>query len=491
MEESSLEGLVGYFTRVLSQNEIVRKKMSSVFPLIDFGCCLRCCLCFLSVRELSVYQQQDKVLSLVFSNFDTSENKRDAETLIIKEICVVCFGCLQNILNDDFLNNITTSIKESGYEFDNYQLNISLPASCLARQYAMYYSIVEYFRKKNECLFDDKVENDFVKVKEAMKWVLGPYLSNKHHFTFQFKSEFLVKIDYKHEETAQEGLAIISSLEKSNYKRKIYELEKEKEKEKQTNEISSKVKEGLNEMDKKKLLEGLENGGSKVETRAVFDIYFERMGVYIAGRYNKLTRNISQTPWSFGDEEEEQEQQEQEQQERGKEIGNSVQEMIGIVLKDYFQFTSCNFSAAGREDIDVRMLGRGRPFMMELTNAKKINFDSKLFVEMQAKINQNKNVIITDLQMSSKNDMSILKKGAEYHKKVYSCIVWTEKELNENQIEKINSMKEFVIDQGTPLRVLHRRAVGIRKKMIHDLNCRRLRKHSNFYIVTLTTQAGT
>lgn len=47
----------------------------------------------------------------------------------------------------------------------------------------------------------------------------------------------------------------------------------------------------------------------------------------------------------------------------------SVQEEIATVVESTFGATASKFHSAGREDIDVRMLGGGRPFVLELVGA--------------------------------------------------------------------------------------------------------------------------
>lgn len=69
--------------------------------------------------------------------------------------------------------------------------------------------------------------------------------------------------------------------------------------------------------------------------------------VFIAGRYRKLSRDLSQTPWHIDNK-------------RMKE--NSIQEFISCEICPYFvddplSVDNCLFMASGREDIDVRMLG--------------------------------------------------------------------------------------------------------------------------------------
>lgn len=47
-----------------------------------------------------------------------------------------------------------------------------------------------------------------------------------------------------------------------------------------------------------------------------------------------------------------------------------VSEKICDVLKSKFEASESKFVTSGREDIDVRMLGTGRPFVVELRNCR-------------------------------------------------------------------------------------------------------------------------
>ena len=66
-------------------------------------------------------------------------------------------------------------------------------------------------------------------------------------------------------------------------------------------------------------------------------------------------------------------------------------------------FLVAKFSSSGREDVDVRTLGRGRPFMFEIVNSRKVNFTSKELSKIQGNINANsKDIFVRDLQVVRK-----------------------------------------------------------------------------------------
>ncbi len=60
--------------------------------------------------------------------------------------------------------------------------------------------------------------------------------------------------------------------------------------------------------------------------------------------------------------------------------------------------------SAGREDADVRMLGDGRPFLIEFINPKCVNFTEKQLQEIQNQIFTNSKgaVTVKYLQKASK-----------------------------------------------------------------------------------------
>ena len=113
-----------------------------------------------------------------------------------------------------------------------------------------------------------------------------------------------------------------------------------------------------------------------------FRVEINIRSVFIAGRYNKLVRGIPQTRWicktcqgkgcNLCDN-------------SGKIYKTSVEELISPEFINRSRALGSKFHGAGREDIDVRMLGLGRPFILELRNPKIRNLD---LVKLEKKINK-------------------------------------------------------------------------------------------------------
>lgn len=61
------------------------------------------------------------------------------------------------------------------------------------------------------------------------------------------------------------------------------------------------------------------------------------------------------------------------------------------------------FSSSGREDIDVRMLGEGRPFVLEIVNPHRTKFSPEDYAKMQSEINAATHLVrVRDLQRINK-----------------------------------------------------------------------------------------
>ena len=192
--------------------------------------------------------------------------------------------------------------------------------------------------------------------------------------------------------------------------------------------------------------------------------------LFIKGRYNKFVRGIPQTHWdcrtcrgkgckscNFS----------------GKQYQTSVEELINPEFVTEANAESSKFHGAGREDIDVKMLGKGRPFILELKNPKIRTLDLE---KIQKKVNKRnkKKVKISELVYSSKEQVKNLKFNAENTKKVYRALTSSVENITKEKFETLllklkNTFENQKIQQRTPNRVSHRRADKIREKKIFQI----------------------
>ncbi len=105
----------------------------------------------------------------------------------------------------------------------------------------------------------------------------------------------------------------------------------------------------------------------------------KRSSLFYQGRYNKYSRELSQTPWHLSGGGGAPNEEEKDQQMKAK---YSVEDLIIAPVAERFGIagekgkqaanSQMKFHAAGREDVDVRMLGKnGRPFVLEIFDARK------------------------------------------------------------------------------------------------------------------------
>ncbi len=182
--------------------------------------------------------------------------------------------------------------------------------------------------------------------------------------------------------------------------------------------------------------------------------------IFIAGRYNKFSREIPQTKWPcrechgkgcphcFG---------------KGKMYETSVQEIIGDIALEMTGGQEHFFHGMGREDIDGRMLGDGRPFVLEISQPKVRNIDLD---ELESRSSTRELAAFNSLHFVQREAVERYKGAAT--NKTYRVRVKADGKVNkEAVVDTALSFKDADIDQRTPRRVEHRRADLVRHRRIH------------------------
>lgn len=212
--------------------------------------------------------------------------------------------------------------------------------------------------------------------------------------------------------------------------------------------------------------------------------------IHIAGRYNKYLRDLSQSPWI---------------DKNDVRVKDSVQEMIEDGLHKFLSFDKSIFAGSGREDVDVRMLGKGRPFAFKIQDPKDPEtYNHETLGQILDFVNTKYlgKIRIRDLQIVTKNDVAkYLKEGQETKKKEYRALCCCSRKLSYADIEKINKITDLCIEQMTPIRVLHRRTWATRRRTIHklridsvklgDFDSVRPENLEHVFALTMLTEAGT
>ena len=217
-----------------------------------------------------------------------------------------------------------------------------------------------------------------------------------------------------------------------------------------------------------------------VDTRFA-EVELDIAPLFIAGRYNKFSREIPQTIWPcrvchgkgcdhcHG---------------KGKMYPTSVQEIIGDVAVGMCGGKEHFFHGMGREDIDARMLGDGRPFVLEISDPKVRNID----LEELKRRSDNDLAAFRDLHFVKREAVERYK-GAASDKVYHVHVIANGKVNKERVIEVALSFKNANIDQRTPRRVEHRRADLVRRRRIHWVKADAIGEDS--FDLELETDSGT
>ncbi|WP_297072465.1 tRNA pseudouridine(54/55) synthase Pus10 [Thermococcus sp.] len=182
--------------------------------------------------------------------------------------------------------------------------------------------------------------------------------------------------------------------------------------------------------------------------------------VYVYGRYRKLVRGIPQTPLP--------------------DFEDSVASIICRPFSRAFK-GKCVFKGAGREDVDVRTLGNGRPFIVEVKRPKRRKVGLEKIAE---EINSSGKVEVLNLRFVSSGEAEeVLTKN---HRKEYLALVLVEEGVTPEEAENVaRKLRGLEIHQRTPWRVRKARADKVRVRKVYEAEAKWLdEKHFELHLVT-------
>lgn len=237
-----------------------------------------------------------------------------------------------------------------------------------------------------------------------------------------------------------------------------------------------------------------------IDLRESIDPIYELQpkSLYLESRYKKFTRELPQTHWNCPEC-------------RGRGINrktreicqtchgtgdmypSSVEDLIGEIALKYTYGDKAILHGAGREDIDARCLGSGRPFVMEVKNPQKRIIDLKS-LKQEINTSHGQEIYVSDFKISSKKTIIDFKNDSEFAEKEYVALVYLDQPISEEyytqKMKKIyEELLKSPIQQRTPLRVVHRRADRSREKKIYDISGKYI--DSRHILLKIRAQGGT
>ncbi len=194
------------------------------------------------------------------------------------------------------------------------------------------------------------------------------------------------------------------------------------------------------------------------------------------GFYRKLARRISQSSWIT--------------RQGVKRYPFSVQDAY-TPLQVALGGTSIVIHAAGREDVDVRMLGSGRPIVVEVKEPKRRRVEVK---QLEKIVNEEwPGLFETSLEARVVRSFirGLLKgdEGEERHSKVYRALVYVPDGVDPSDIKRLEEFfRNRVVRQRTPKRVRHRRADRIRERRVFRVAAAPL--NHNMFVALIHAEGG-
>jgi len=192
---------------------------------------------------------------------------------------------------------------------------------------------------------------------------------------------------------------------------------------------------------------------------------------FVYGRYRKLERDIPQTKWpcsactGSG------------RQGRepcpecdglGYRYPESVEQMSAPVVEDVMDGIGSTFHGAGREDVDARMLGTGRPFVIEVEDPRRRDIDTD---RLEGDINAfaEGKVEVEGLTLAT-HEMVERVKRHEASKTYEAQVAFGDDVTPEAFADALAELDGATVEQDTPKRVDHRRASKTRVRDVYEVD---------------------
>lgn len=208
----------------------------------------------------------------------------------------------------------------------------------------------------------------------------------------------------------------------------------------------------------------------------------------VYGRYRKFSREIPQSRWHCrrcrgrgcdlcGG--------------TGRRFTMTIEEMLAAPFLAATGGRGTRFHSIGREDVDVRTLGNGRPFVLEILEPRRRSLDlSALQSEVNAACRAYFEVLglrIATPELKDRVNSTVADKS---YRAVVACL----SPVPAERVRWLGQIRDLHIAQETPRRVLHRRANKVRHRTIRHIETslprEDMRTVANFEM-TLRAEAGT
>lgn len=201
----------------------------------------------------------------------------------------------------------------------------------------------------------------------------------------------------------------------------------------------------------------------RIDVRPNGDLAIQSAPLFIGGRYRKLSREIPATRWihhachGLGC---------PTCSHTGNLCGPSIQELIEAPVLRSTGGKRTRLHGLGREDVDARMLGRGRPFVLEVHHPVRRSPDLEQVRDELHRLADG-SAEVSELTLVGPEARTEVKEADA--EKTYRAWLELSKPPDPAAVRRIEGLSGAVIDQLSPSRVMHRRGCDtMRKRKLID-----------------------
>jgi tRNA pseudouridine synthase 10 len=205
------------------------------------------------------------------------------------------------------------------------------------------------------------------------------------------------------------------------------------------------------------------------------DVEVQVNPAFVYGRYRKLERDVPQTEWPC-----------RECGGSGKQLGDdgeepcghcggtgylyptSVEEEVAPHVREAMDGDEAVFHGAGREDVDARMLGTGRPFVVEVKRPRNRRPDVDAIADRIDEAAEGR-VAVTDLALATHRMVERVKE-LDASKTYRAAVEFADPVDPDDLAAAVDELRGTTVEQYTPERVDHRRASRTRTRTVYDLS---------------------
>ena len=247
--------------------------------------------------------------------------KRTRSTEKENALCQSCVGLLDSDYHLSVVDDVKRQFLEEGYSnLSSFQFCVHLPATLLLLQAALAHQVR-----------GGAGSGGTGYVKEDLKLRLTRLVETSLEIKNMVNSPFQILLSFDQQQLNERSSQLVSVVKGAKQRRKGRQTEQ------LTQALISEVAEQATPEDFEQA--GLLLASLPLSVPCTFRVSFLHDSFYLAGRYCKFSRLLSQTPWVV---------------EGMRKTSSSVQELLCERLQEVVRASNVKFSSSGREDVDVR-----------------------------------------------------------------------------------------------------------------------------------------